>query len=232
MLALVGLVLWFVYRPKAAAAAQGTLPPPEPLPTPPPPPATNVAGGPDAATPLLIDQEPARTAVAARARQILADAASRSQLQANLDWSNRLFTGTKYPAGLRLALQSTVGGEFNLPVLNEAQATQARNLKDAQGFERLRSTVGFDQAQSQWAQALNFGSFSLWPSNIAVLIDQNAFGQAGRADRDKSERYDAFTDDVKRFAANWASLNADLQDAASQRAARDLVAAGWKIVGY
>lgn len=233
VLALLALAAWFVLRPGAKADADTqTLPNPEPLPPPPPPPASQATASPDAATPLLIDQEPARTAVNARAQQVLRDAAIRPQLMANLDWSNRLFQGTQYPAGLRLALQSTVGGEYNLPVLNDAQQGQAANLKDQQGFERLRASVGFDQAQSQWAQALDFGSFSLWPPNIAVLIDQGAFGQAGRADRDKSERYDAFTTDVKRMATNWASLNADLLTAARERAARDLVAAGWKIVGY
>lgn len=180
-----------------------------------------------------IDTGEGRAAIEARMKQIHAtDRGKQLIAQASQD----PYTGLAWKTDFKNAMASIFGNAYNVPVLPEVVNARYRQflegIKDQpKTVEELDREGDFNRALQIWQNALDFGEFSFWPANLAQQIEQGAFKASGPADRNRSERYDVFTIDAKKFANNLLTLQRQYEDALQKAAIQDLRAQGWKFQG-
>jgi len=146
------------------------------------------------------------------------------------------YTGLAWKTDFKNAMASIFGNAYNVPVLPsvvDARYTQfLEGIKDQpKGIEELDRQGDFNRALQIWQNALDFGEFSFWPANLAQQIEQGAFKASGPADKNRSQRYDVFSKDAQKFAANMLTLQRQYQEALKKAAIQDLRAKGWKFQG-
>lgn len=178
--------------------------------------------------------------VNARMRALWNNATERNTIIAGSGLTDRLYQGLQYPNGVKNAMAAIFGSSSNVPLapetLEPGYTRRVKEWKDVPGFESLTSSQGGDPttAFSTWKNALLLQDQGLnfWPPNIAALIEAKEFGEPSRGDKNRSERYDAFTKDMKALGQNIAFINTKLNEIVRDRAISDLRAAGWAFIGY
>lgn len=223
----IAVLAYFLFFRKPATAVNEpvtpNLPPPPPAPAPPGATTTEPA--------FSENEEPAKSAIQNRYNQIQVDAGSMANVRSSVGFQNAILQGVQYPA----TWQTYFGNLLNIPTpLDDAQFNEnLAMLGRAKSFEAVKNETGFDTAKVRWAALTSLGQgLNLMPGNLADLIAQGAFGTVGRRDSDKSERYDAWSKDAQRIAANLQAITPLLRQAARTRAITDLLTSGWKIRGY
>lgn len=147
-----------------------------------------------------------------------------------------IFQGITYISGTNAVINTLFGNVFNLPIYPKSifpdYYAQLQAIQATEGFEKITSTAGIDSAFSTWRNALNFPTGeTLWLENVMEILKTGAFGPHGKADKNWSERYDAYTGDMQKLAKNMAKASTSLEDALRQQAISDLRGAGWKFTG-
>jgi len=205
------------------------------------PPPADVSPQPDPSQPIVLyDTETGEggAAVQQRIKTIWQNAAARNELINSSGLLNRVYQGLQYPAGIKNAMAGVFGSSSAIPIipdsLDPAYSQRLQEWKDVTDFEAITSTSGIDQAFSAWKNALNLVSQGLdfWPPNISILIEAKEFGEINRGDRNRSERYQAFTNDMRKVGENLALANSKMDEIVRDRAIADLRAAGWNFIGY
>lgn len=235
VLALAALVAAFlVFRKKGDEAAKE-------LPAAPPVPAPPVAVTPQNANTRILDPETGegRAAILSRARSLY-NSAEAPIIRANAGIESKLLAGVQYRNGMLAVLKDAVpdGNPYAVPIIPTWVSPSFKQRMDAiastDGFENLTRSNGVDFAKIAWRGTLSLPEFgySLWPSSLPQLIEAGSFGTPGQADRDRSERYDAFTTDVRRMAENMKKLSDDVGREFELRALQDLRGSGWKFIGF
>ena len=152
------------------------------------------------------------------------------------DQLEKLYEGMSYKPGFKNAMKSIFGSLQKVPVIpsfiSTSQSKLFKDVGDVKGFEEQTRQNGFDSAVNLWRQNTDIGGVSFWPSDLKDRIEAGDFGQTTKADKDRSQRYDAYTSDFKRFAVNAQKVSTDLTNAVKNKAIADLMAAGWKFSGY
>lgn len=151
-----------------------------------------------------------------------------------------IFSGLQYGNGIRQALAASLpdGNPNNVPVIpvsyDRTYSDRLELIQNLQDYGRINDTVGTEAARQQWQSASDMGDagFSFWPPNMVQLIDQGAFFVSGPKDKDKSERYDSWSKDMKKLSENLLTANRKAGDALEQAAITQLIDDGWKIVGF
>jgi len=163
----------------------------------------------------------------------------RKQAMQQVGAENILFKGLKSATGIKtLLVPQQVGSIAELPILPDsipegaAQSSIFASVADAENFEPLHKKIGFDQAKQQWAGLADFGPFSLFTPLTEGLVLGGQFGSSGSADKNKSEQWGFWSADVSTFADNAQKLQSKLNKTIREQAINDLIATGWKIVGY
>ena len=230
-IAALSILIWIIIKVKKVSPdSQLEKPDSTPLPPAPLPPAP----APDQSqTSNFIDQGEGLRAVNERMKAIYNSADFQEIFNV---YTEKLFDGTKYRSGLKNAMKSSFGSIQKIPIIPTFISTNQKKLfediNDVNGFENITKQSGFNKALATWRQNMELNGVDFWPPDIAELIEQNQFGNVTKADKDKSERYDAFTADFKAFAKNAASISEKLTTDIRNRAISDLIAAGWKFTGY
>lgn len=147
----------------------------------------------------------------------------------------KLFETCKYPNGMKQGMVANFGSLNKIPVIPDffdpGFSTAWEGVQSIEGFEKLKNAAGFNTALNTWQGALSIQDFNYFPSNLSALIESGQFGATTKADKDRSERYDAFTTDAKTFAKNMVKLCKDMTTALRAQAINDLVGAGYKFYG-
>lgn len=220
---------------KAGLAAQGA----SPLPPAAVPPQGQPAGQPGAQQQLYdADSGIGAQAIQNRMRQIFNSAARRqSTIQAS-GAPGSLYTAMKYPEDMRAAMATVFGSAAAVPIVppsfEPAYIDRLDTWQSLPGFERTTRGSGIEKAFQIWRPALEFSDLGVnfWPSQLPTLIEAGAFKSSGPADRDRSERYDAFTEDMKILGQNIIRASRDYEEFLKAEAIQDLRATGWAFVGY
>lgn len=205
---------------------------PADAPAPPPPPSQPDAPG----KAYYPDDFEVKQAIASRINQYMNDRKKAQQIGQVAGIYTNLFNGVKYPSGLQKVIAAQLGSPFNLPII-PSETDPVYNQKWAyieqlNGFESLTAGGGgFENALKSWKNALRFSEygFELWPD--PADIEAGVFGPTKKGDRNRSERYDAFTKDTKALAANVTQASKRLYEAMETQALNDLSSAGWNIAG-
>jgi hypothetical protein len=136
---------------------------------------------------------------------------------------------------IKTVMSSLFGSAFDLPVLSfdlePNYKTFLSAIPETENFEPLSQGGQVQKAISVWRSALTFRDFSFWPNNLADLIEQGYFKASGSADKDRSERYNAFTESMKPISENLMKASSSYTVNLRNRAIADLVASGWKFYG-
>ena len=205
------------------------------------PPPADTSPQPDPSQPIVLyDTETGEggAAVQQRIKTIWQNAAARNDLVNSSGLLNRVYQGLQYPAGIKNAMAGVFGSSSAIPIIPDSLDTsysqRLQEWKDVTDFEAITSTSGIDQAFSTWKNAFNLVSQGLdfWPPTISVLIEAKEFGDINRGDRNRSERYQAFTNDMRKVGENLALANSKMGEIVRDRAIADLRAAGWNFIGY
>lgn len=205
----------------------------------PPPPQTGEPGSADENKPLLASEEPARTAIEARAIAIY-NSAKREQVFSRNNTRENVFAGLTYRSGVRTVLQQVLasGNADEVPIIppivNPQYAKRMEAVKDVPGFEDTTATGNFDLAIDLWRDALDFtsvGGPNLWPPNMEQLMAAGLFYRSHSGDRNMSERYDSYCKDMVILCRNIAAASRSADSQFRSQAIEDLNAAGWNIVG-
>jgi hypothetical protein len=145
-----------------------------------------------------------------------------------------VYQGLAYPTGMRQLITEIYGGASLFPsVPSEIDGGFLNWLDDIEkgpNFEEITSNVGIDQAKETWSQILNYNEYTLWPIDVESLINQNAFGKASKKDKNKSERYNAMIEDLKKFASNLYKFTKSYSQNLKNEAILDLQTAGYKFL--
>lgn len=227
--ALLMLSIWYFFFKKEDTKQQKdeALPPAPPAPAPPAPPAQQ------SQTASFVDSGEGLLAVNQRMKTIYN---SSDYLDIYSDQLEKLYEGMSYKQGFKNAMKAIFGSLQKVPVIpsfiSTSQSKLFKDVADVKGFEEQTRQNGFDSAVNLWRQNTDINGISFWPEDLKERIEAGDFGQTTKADKDRSERYDAYTSDFKRFAVNAQKVSSDLTNAVKNRAISDLMAAGWKFSGY
>lgn len=191
---------------------------------------------------ILYDTETGQggAAVKQRMRSVWSNATEREALIARSGLINQAYQGLKYPTGIQNAMAGIFGAASRLPLVPDSiepsYSTRAKEWNSVPDFETLTASQGGDptQAFSTWKAALNLqdAGLNFWPPNILALIEAQEFGPINRGDRNRSEKYREFTNDMKVLGQNIAFINKKLDELVKDKAIADLRAAGWNFLGY
>jgi hypothetical protein len=208
---------------------------------PPAPPQTggNTPEGGSAVKAVNEDDPEAAQAIRTRMATIANNDQKRRQAMQQVGAENILFKGLRSPTGVKTILvPQQVASIAELPILptgipeGSAQGSVFSSVADAENFEPLHKKIGFDAAKQQWAGLADFGPFTLYTPLTEGLVLGGQFGSSGSADKNKSEQWGYWSADVKTFADNAQKLQEKLSKSIREQAINDLIATGWKIVGY
>lgn len=176
-------------------------------------------------------------AIQARMRELGLYASSRQNIISQYGVLDNLLSGVTYRSGTNSVLNLLFGNVLNTPLYpasNGAWTAQLNSIKDTQGFEELTANAGGNPATAfqVWQTVLQLpDGRSFWYPGIEQLIDAGQFGKRGPADKNKSERYDAYTRDMQKVAENLLIASRKYEDALRQQAIQDLIGSGWKFTG-
>lgn len=206
------------------------------------------AAGPPVAEPsqtastILYDTETGQggAAVKQRMKAIWANAAEREQIIERSGLINQVYQGLKYQSGIQNAIAGIFGAASRIPLvpdsLEPSYSTRAKEWNSVPGFETLTASQGGDptEAFSTWKAALNLrdAGLNFWPPNISALIEAKEFGPINKGDRNRSEKYNEFTGDMRILGQNIAFANKKLDEFVKDKAIADLRGAGWNFLGY
>jgi hypothetical protein len=143
-------------------------------------------------------------------------------------------SGTKFPAGIARVLNDS--GFQSFPVvpnfISPAYKAEINNFLGQPDFENL-ARANFDSAKSTYQIAMNFNSIRWYPfPALDKAVQESSFGNAGKADKNKSERYDAAIKDMKTVFQRVLDANKKLEEALKAQAIEDLRASGYKFIGH
>ena len=215
-----------------------------PLDAPPSPPYRPATGGPPGQSPtdspVLYDTETGEggAAVQQRMKSIWANASARNEVTANSGLLNRVYAGLTYPTGIKNAMAAIFGSSSALPLapvtIEPSYSRRAKEWQNVPDFETLTNTSGIETAFSAWKTALDLKEVGLnfWPPNLPSLIEAKEFGNINRGDKNRSEKYREFTNDMRVLGDNIAYANTQIDEIVKDRAIADLRAAGWKFIGF
>lgn len=191
---------------------------------------------------ILYDTETGQggAAVKQRIKSIWSNATEREELIARSGLVNQVYQGLKYPNGIKNAMAGIFGAASRLPLapdsIEPSYSTRAKEWNSVPDFETLTASQGGDptQAFSTWKAALNLqdAGLNFWPPNLPALIEAQEFGPINQGDRNRSEKYREFTNDMKVVGQNIAFSNKKLEELVKDKAIADLRAAGWNFLGY
>lgn len=212
---------------------------PEQIPnTPDPPPVeAPAAGGSGETKTYSTDAGEGLEAIRARMRELDLYGGSKQAVIGRYGVLENLLSGVQYRSGVNSVLNLLFGNVLNVPLYpasNSAYTSQLQAIKDTQGFESLTSNAGGNTATALqvWQTALQLpNGQTFWYPGIEQLIDAGQFGKRGPADKNKSERYDAYTRDMQKVAENLLIASRKYEDALRQQAITDLQSSGWKFTG-
>lgn len=213
-----------------------------PLGSPPAPPQRPAASPPGQSTDtaILYDTETGEggAAVMQRMKSIWANASARNEVIASSGLINRVYAGLTYPNGIKNAIAGIFGSSSNLPLapvtIEPAYSRRVTEWQNVPDFETLTATSGIETAFSAWKTALDLKEVGLnfWPPNLPALIEAQEFGPINRGDKNRSEKYREFTNDMRVLGDNIAFSNKQIDEIVKDRAIEDLRTAGWKFIGF
>lgn len=193
-------------------------------------------------TPILYDTETGQggAAVKQRMKSIWQNAGARENITSRSGLLNQIYQGLKYPSGTKNAMASIFGSPSALPLapdsIEPAYGRRVKEWENVPNFETMTAAQGGDptEAFATWKTALNLPEVGLnfWPQNLPALIEAQEFGPINRGDRNRSEKYREFTEDMKVLGGNIAFANKKLDEIVKDQAISDLRAAGWQFLGY
>lgn len=182
--------------------------------------------------PLFVDSGEGLVAVNSRMKTLYNSADFQAIKNAEI---NKLFVGLSYANGMKAGLTNNFGSLSKIPVIptfiDSSFANDFQGIESVVDFEQITKVSGINAAFTTWRSALNIQGYDFYPANLQLLVDSAQFGMPTPADKNKSERYNAFTVDFKKLAANMIKLCNDLSESLRRKAIFDLVDAGWKFVG-
>lgn len=218
--------------------------PSQPAPTPDNPPNNN---GSDSQSQLYdIDSGAGLAAINKRIAQIYKDKAKlMSSLTAN-GVENDPYKNLTYKSSWQNLVGDKFGGAFDyipppLAVKPKALQVLRATAEMEPTFELRHQQRGFDEALQdllRFADLREAGGpllISSLDENTEPVIRQivtGYFGDSSRADKNRSETYDQFEQDLKKIAANWLEMQKQVEAALTLSAIEDLRASGWKFFGY
>ncbi len=143
-------------------------------------------------------------------------------------------SGTKYPAGIARTLNDS--GFQSVPVvpnfMSPSYQAEIKNFLNQPDFESVARS-NFDAALSTYQNAMNFSSVRFYPfPAFENVVKQDGFGKPGKADKNRSERYDAGIKDFKVVFSNTLDANKKLEEAIKAQAIQDLRDSGYKFIGF
>lgn len=145
------------------------------------------------------------------------------------------YQGLSFQPGIKQIITELYGSPINYPAIPQKIEPSfynwLGNVATAPNFEELTSTMGIDKAKEIIKKLMTYGSLTFWPSNMDELVNANYFGTATKADKNKSERYNAAAEDLKNFATNLQEVTRQYGQNLENRAILDLESAGYKFIG-
>lgn len=188
--------------------------------------------------PLSTEAGPGADLIKSRMKELFSFSGSRQSVLENYGILDGLFSGVEYRSGVNTVLNLLFGNVFNVPIYPKsfypAYAAQLETIVNTQGFEEITKNSGgnTDTAFSIWRNVLQLpDGQTLWFSNVDELIRAGIFGTPGPADKNLSERYDAYTRDMQTLSKNLLVSSRKIEDALRQQAISDLKASGYKFTG-
>lgn len=148
-----------------------------------------------------------------------------------------MFSGVEHKSGSNTVMNLLFGNVFKVPLypksLYPSYTAQLQTIGQTQGFEEITASSGdINTAFSIWKNALQLpDGQTFWYDGIEQLLLSGSFGKPGPADKNLSERYDAYTRDMQKIAGNLEGASRKLDDALRQQAIADLRGAGYKFTG-
>lgn len=179
---------------------------------------------------------PGAEAIRGRMKELFQYRDSKMKILQSYDILGQVFQGITYRSGVASVISALFGNVYNLPVyptsLQPDTVEKLKAVRDVESFEKITSTAGIDTAFSIWRSALNLPTGeTLWLEQVMEILQTGGFGPHGKADKNWSERYDAYTKDMQTLAANLVKSSDKLNDALRQQAISDLRGKGWRFTG-
>jgi len=241
LIAAVVAVYWFYLKDRDASKSSFDLVPAPPLPAPPTAdaPGTETTAEPSPILPLTNPQVVA--AIRTQTAAIYGNELEREVVYDAKSVRDGIFTGLLYRNGIRRALNSALpsGNANRIPVIPPTVDREYQDrlelITELTAMEEMDGRREWSEVQQTWRQAADMGAvagFSFWPPDMVQLIDEGVFFVSGPADRNKSERYDSWSKDVKTLAANLMTANRKAEDAIRNKAIQQLRGRGWRLEGY
>ena len=177
-------------------------------------------------------------AVNARMKQVFESPSRRAAALNQSGASNVLYRGMRYTDDMKAAMTTIFGAANSVPIapreLEPGYNDRLESWQSLPGFERTTAANGIQKAFELWRPAFKFEALGVdfWPAQLPALIEAGAFPASGNSDRNRSERYDAFTRDAVVLGKNIIVAGKLLADSLKEQAIQDLRASGWRFIGY
>jgi hypothetical protein len=237
------LLFYFGFFDEESEEKAKDLPPAEPPPKPPGNtggygPQTGIGTGinPGNVPTYFIDEGPGKQAVNGRMRTIFND---RQQLKAIIrenGIANSYYNGLVYPDGMQQVMISAFGTRDGIPITpptidGGAFIEQMESLKALENINTLEAGGKLEFAKGVFRNAATLPSGeTLWPSNLQTFLQNGFFGPGSRADKNGSNLWDRYGEDLKAMANNLVNAALDLDNVLRREAVEDLQGAGWNFV--
>ena len=234
------LAIVYLVQNKAKMTSADDNTPIDPAPSPPYRSTDGPPGQAPTERPVLYDTETGEggAAVQQRMKSLWNNATTRNEITGNSGLLNRVYAGLTYPDGTKNAMAGIFGSSSAIPLapvtIEPAYSRRVKEWQNVPDFETLTATSGIETAFSAWKNALDLKEVGLnfWPPNLPALIEAREFGAINRGDKNRSEKYREFTNDMRVLGDNIAYANTQIDEIVKDRAIADLRAAGWKFIGF
>lgn len=199
-----------------------------PLPPPPPPPPT---GQNDFGKPLDPFSGDGLKAIESRMTSINQSGQKQSLIDSlDFDWYAGIPTETK--TDFQQIISSILGDKYPLKMVNLSN-TYLKYLKGIKAQTKIDDLNQLENDLSKWQAIVNYRDYEFLPSDFrSRFIDKGIYEVSGSADKNRSERYAAYLSDLITFAGNMVRLNEKYEQALRNKAISDLLASGYKFIGF
>lgn len=181
----------------------------------------------------FIDEGPGKDAVEGRMRTIYNNKQALQRVIRENGILTSAYGNLQYPQGMQQVIVSTFGTRDGVTVTpptvdGGAYIEQLESLKALDNFNTLEAGGKMEFAKTVYRNAsmLPDGQ-SLIPGNIQMFLDNGLFGPGSRADKNGSNLWDRYGEDLKAFASNLVNAALDLDNVLRMQAVEDLQGAGW-----
>lgn len=154
----------------------------------------------------------------------------KGELLSNMD--SNWYGGLDWKTDFQQFVQGEFGDAYPIDLV-KLDSNYLKFLESIYSQTDLVTDGNYDKDLARWGSISKYKDIDLFPSSLRPkYIENGLFKSSGDGDRNRSERYSSFAADLMTFANNLTAINKSYEQNLRNQAISDLIASGYKFIGY